>query len=133
MGKLHCFLFNRNHYIYLRLSPRTELGEMAKKVRKWVDRKQGGGAYNASQCCQILTTEETFEANLVALRESDIWLANPKLRNWFEKTWLVEAKVRKLRTYNKDLHHGLIVSAFSIYCNKRMAHITCCICVSSIN
>lgn len=39
------------------------------------------------------STEESFEEHLAALKESDLWLANPKLRNWFEKTWLVEAKV----------------------------------------
>ena len=38
-------------------------------------------------------TEESVEENLFSLKESDLWLANHKLRNWFEKTWLVEAKV----------------------------------------
>lgn len=40
------------------------------------------------------STEEAFQDNLSSLKESDLWLANPKLRNWLEKTWLVEAKVR---------------------------------------
>lgn len=40
------------------------------------------------------STEEAFQDNLSSLKESDLWLANPKVRNWFEKTWLVEAKVR---------------------------------------
>ena len=40
------------------------------------------------------STEEAFQANLSSLKGSDLWSANPKLRNWFEKTWLVEAKVR---------------------------------------
>ena len=39
-------------------------------------------------------TKESFEKNLSSLKESAVWLANPKLRNWFEKTWLVESKVR---------------------------------------
>lgn len=38
-------------------------------------------------------TEDLFEENVSSLKESELWLDNPKLRNWFEKTWLVEAKV----------------------------------------
>ena len=30
---------------------------------------------------------------MASLQDSSLWMANPKLRNWFDNTWLVEAKV----------------------------------------
>ena len=30
---------------------------------------------------------------MASLQESSLWMANSKLRNWFDNTWLVEAKV----------------------------------------
>lgn len=38
-------------------------------------------------------TEAAFDDNLKSLKTSDVWLSSPHLQNWFEKTWLVDAKV----------------------------------------
>lgn len=39
------------------------------------------------------STEDAYHDNLTSLKTSELWLSNPQLRNWFEKTWLPEAKV----------------------------------------
>ena len=38
-------------------------------------------------------TEDIYQRNLKSLKASELWMSNPQLRNWFEKTWLPEAKV----------------------------------------
>ena len=30
---------------------------------------------------------------MTSLQDKSLWMANPKLKNWFDKTWLAEAKV----------------------------------------
>ena len=30
---------------------------------------------------------------MASLQDNSLWMANPKLENWFDKTWLVVAKV----------------------------------------
>ena len=47
-------------------------------------------------------TEAAFHDNLKSLKTSDVWFCSPHLQNWFEKTWLVEAKeqsVEQLHQY----------------------------------
>ena len=92
--KIHILIwFNRYHYIYLWLSSGTVLGKMARK-------SENGLTDSREEVLTLLRnvakspTKESFEKNLSSLKESAVWLANPKLRNWFEKTWFVESKVR---------------------------------------
>ena len=55
-------------------------------------------------------TKESFEKKLSSLKESAVWLADPKFRNWFEKTWLVESKVRI------EIEHT--ARSFILVCNR---------------
>ena len=38
-------------------------------------------------------TEDIYQRNLKSLKASELWMSNPQLCYWFEKTWLPEAKV----------------------------------------
>ena len=73
---------------------------------RWRRKTENGLSESREEVLSLLrnvaksSTEEAFQDNLSLLKESDLWLANPKLRNWFEKTWLVEAKVSSVHTSN---------------------------------
>jgi len=66
---------------------------------RWLRKTENGLTGSREEVLKLLrtvaksATEDSYQENLSALQESELWLANPKLRNWFEKTWLVEAKV----------------------------------------
>lgn len=38
-------------------------------------------------------TEEKLQEAIALLKSSTVWLNNPKLQNWFGKTWMPEIKV----------------------------------------
>ena len=39
------------------------------------------------------TTLEKFNDTIKDLKESDVWIKNPKLQSWFLKTWMNHHKV----------------------------------------
>ena len=67
---------------------------------RWLRKSENGLTASREEVLTLLrnvaksSTKESLEKNLSSLKDSALWLANPKLRNWFEKTWLTESKVR---------------------------------------
>jgi len=79
---------------------------------RWLRKADNGLQHQREEVLSLLrdvarsATEDVFNRNLKSLKASDLWMSNPQLRNWFEKTWLPEAKVqlhyRKKSTKTKE-------------------------------
>lgn len=67
---------------------------------RWLRKTDNGLNNQREEVLQLLrnvaksSTEDAYEDNLRSLQTTEVWLSNPQLRNWFEKTWLIEAKVQ---------------------------------------
>ena len=67
---------------------------------RWLRKSENGLTASREEVLTLLrsvaksSTKESLEKNLSSLKDNELWQANPKLRNWFEKTWLTESKVR---------------------------------------
>ena len=68
---------------------------------RWLRKTENGLTDSRTEVLTLLrnvaksATPESYQEHLSSLKESDLWLSNPRLQNWFEKTRLVEAKVRR--------------------------------------
>jgi len=67
---------------------------------RWLRKADNGLHHQREEVLSLLrdvarsATEDVFNTNLKSLKASELWMSNPHLRNWFEKTWLPEAKVQ---------------------------------------
>ena len=67
---------------------------------RWLRKGDNGLSNQREEVLQLLRevakspTEDAYHDSLRSLQTSELWLSNPQLRNWFEKTWLPEAKVQ---------------------------------------
>ena len=67
---------------------------------RWLRKSENGLTASREEVLTLLrsvaksSTKESLEKNLSSLKDNELWQGNPKLRNWFEKTWLTESKVR---------------------------------------
>ncbi|CAB4019209.1 Calcium-responsive transcription factor, partial [Paramuricea clavata] len=81
---------------------------------RWLRKTDNGLSKSREEVLLLLrnvaksTTENEFEENVKLLKTQDVWLTSPKLRKWFENTWLVETKTDHCEspTTHMSLYHG---------------------------
>ena len=86
---------------YLSLGTTTYICEFHREQcwERWLRKADNGLNHQRDEVLSLLRnvarspTEDIYHRNLNSLKASELWMSNPQLRNWFEKTWLPEAKV----------------------------------------
>ena len=87
---------------YLSLGTTTYICDFHREQcwERWLRKTDNGLSDQKGEVLQLLRnvakspTEAAYDENLRSLKANEVWLSNPQLRNWFEKTWLSEAKVQ---------------------------------------
>lgn len=87
---------------YLSLDTTTYICDFHREQcwERWLRKADNGLHHQREEVLSLLrdvarsATEDVFNTNLKSLKASELWMSNPHLRNWFEKTWLPEAKVQ---------------------------------------
>ena len=78
------------------LPPWTSVGAMGVQSSQWCQWVQRGGPLSHNKLRVAHASSSTkYEDAVKALMASSVWVQNPKLQCWFQKTWLSHYKVYK--------------------------------------
>lgn len=95
-------ILSRNHSIHsLDVGTTTYICDFHREQcwERWLRKADNGLTEHREEVFQLLRsiskspTEDSYHDNVATLKTSKVWQSSPQLRNWFEKTWMPEAKV----------------------------------------
>lgn len=95
-------ILSRNHSIHsLDVGNTTYICDFHREQcwERWLRKADNGLTEHREEVLQLLrsisksSTEDSYHDNVATLKTSKVWQSRPQLRNWFEKTWMPEAKV----------------------------------------